>query len=261
MKSIFFNRCDPFSTRALRSMRSEVRSMIGGLIFMILSPLVACGGSSETLLKWTKESQEQLTQCRQQMSALKARRETACVSRTPSFGAPPLLPSDSPSQSTPSSQLDTESSEDLALGLPLPPHKGKLIQFPTYKQLGYYSTVAGAVVDYFPQGLILTFGKIKTQLVFTKKNQVLTAYARFSGYARTLQMVNAWNSRHRFGRAYQEEAGDLILETEIDLEPGITERAIVTWIRSYGILVNFFQINLMQQDQKKRSNQPHRESI
>lgn len=56
----------------------------------------------------------------------------------------------------------------------------------------------------------------------------------------SLHEVNAWNYEARFTRAYLDEAGVPVLESDLDLAGGVTRGAVAEFIRTYlGALVGF----------------------
>jgi len=55
-----------------------------------------------------------------------------------------------------------------------------------------------------------------------------------------MDKINEWNRTKRFARAYVDEEGDPILETELSLEGGVSSKAIEKFIRIYsGALPRF----------------------
>lgn len=105
----------------------------------------------------------------------------------------------------------------------------------------------GGDIKRFGNRLMAIFGKIKTQIVYTRKDRVLTAHARFKGYSNDLKFINDWNRTKRFSRAYIDKDQDIVLEAEIDLEPGVSEEAIKNWLKGFGVILNFFQHSLVKQ--------------
>ncbi|MBM4290852.1 MAG: YbjN domain-containing protein [Deltaproteobacteria bacterium] len=90
------------------------------------------------------------------------------------------------------------------------------------------------------RGVLVTFGDLKSRLYFNPEHKVLSFISHFSGYRAGWALVNAWNRDHRFGRAFIDEDGDVAIETELDLEPGVRLEALVSWARSYGVLIALF---------------------
>ena len=113
----------------------------------------------------------------------------------------------------------------------------------------------GGDIKRFGNRLMAIFGKIKTQLVYTRKDRILTAHARFKGYSNDLKFINDWNRTKRFSRAYLDKDKDIVLEAEIDLEPGVSEEAIKNWLKGFGVILNFFQHSLVKQAGSKDSEQ------
>lgn len=77
----------------------------------------------------------------------------------------------------------------------------------------------------------------------------------FAGFSSSRAMspiiINEWNRTKRFSRSYIDREGDPILESDIDLEGGVTEKAIVTWIQTFAISLKAFNGMLLE-----AANQP-----
>lgn len=58
--------------------------------------------------------------------------------------------------------------------------------------------------------------------------------------------INEWNRTKRFSRAYLDAEGDPIIESDIDLEGGITEKAMVAWIRTFAVSLAAFNRMLVE---------------
>lgn len=82
-----------------------------------------------------------------------------------------------------------------------------------------------------------------------------TSAQLFAGFSSSRAMspviINEWNRTKRFSRSYIDREGDPILESDIDLEGGITEQAIVTWIQTFAISLKAFNAMLIE-----TANQP-----
>jgi hypothetical protein len=109
----------------------------------------------------------------------------------------------------------------------------------------------GADSEKTSYGVLMKFGRVKTHVVFTQKNKVLMTQSRFKGFTPDLYFINEWNRTRRFSRAYLENGGVVILESEVDLEPGMSQSALKTWLKSYGLLVNFFQLSMHKNEKMK----------
>lgn len=82
-----------------------------------------------------------------------------------------------------------------------------------------------------------------------------TSAQLFAGFSSSRSMspvvINEWNRTKRFSRSYIDREGDPILESDIDLEGGVTEKAIVTWIQTFAISLRAFNSMLVE-----TANQP-----
>lgn len=71
--------------------------------------------------------------------------------------------------------------------------------------------------------------------------------AGFTADGRSLpERVNDWNRTKRFSRAYLDRDGDPIIESDIDLEGGVTKQAMVSWIRTFAVSLSAFNAMLVE---------------
>ena len=69
----------------------------------------------------------------------------------------------------------------------------------------------------------------------------LQLYAGFSMETKpSLEQINQWNREHRFSRAYLDDENDPVLEWELDLEGGVTARAILGFIDLFEVSLREF---------------------
>jgi hypothetical protein len=52
----------------------------------------------------------------------------------------------------------------------------------------------------------------------------------------TPEKMNEWNREHRFTRAYRDQDGDSVLESDIDFTGGVTEANIKAWVKIFRSL-------------------------
>lgn len=101
-------------------------------------------------------------------------------------------------------------------------------------------------------GVLAIFGTLKSQVIFNPKNRVISSIAHFSGFHIDLNYVNKWNKEHRFGRLYLDDDEDVVVEAELDLEPGVKVEALRAWVRNYGILINLLNRELIEYERAHR---------
>ena len=70
-------------------------------------------------------------------------------------------------------------------------------------------------------------------------------YAVFSGKASSAT-VNLWNRRHRFSRAYLDSDGDPSIESDLDLNGGVSDQSITRFIERFKVTVIAYQIALSE---------------
>jgi len=77
-------------------------------------------------------------------------------------------------------------------------------------------------------------------LLFLSKNRTsLQLYAGFKKKA-SVAKVNEWNKSKRFSRAYIDDEGDPVIESDLDLEGGSTVGAIQEFIRTFRLSVDAY---------------------
>lgn len=80
--------------------------------------------------------------------------------------------------------------------------------------------------------LRIELASYSTSLILANKNTDAQLYAWFKGKLKP-EKANEWNKRYRFGRAYVDDDGDAVLESDIDFTGGVTEANIKAWIKLY----------------------------
>ncbi len=105
------------------------------------------------------------------------------------------------------------------------------------------------VIDRQEKYLVVDYEGLKARLYSQGTNAQL--YAAFVGANPSMDAINEWNRTKRFSRAYVDTDGDPVIESDLDLEGGITEGAIVEWVRTFNLSVRAFAKMLV--DTEKRS--------
>lgn len=69
-------------------------------------------------------------------------------------------------------------------------------------------------------------------------------YAGFNDSKPSLDIINAWNRDHRYGRAYMDKVGDPVVEWDVDLDPdGVSRAVFVDNFKAFeGALASFKQV-------------------
>ncbi len=76
-------------------------------------------------------------------------------------------------------------------------------------------------------------------VLFDKKVDI-QLYAGFSARGTSLADVNEWNKSKRFSRAYIDNEGDPVIESDLDFEGGVTAEAIVQFVKIFAKSVKRF---------------------
>ena len=125
--------------------------------------------------------------------------------------------------------------------------EGIVVHEVSRRQLALLASSVGAEVSLRDQvRIIAKFGELKSFFVYSKKNHVLMAHARFAGFALGFKAVNEWNRTRRFSRVYLDKDQDIVIEAEIDLEPGVRPKVLQSWIKNFGLVLNLFHYTLRQ---------------
>lgn len=81
------------------------------------------------------------------------------------------------------------------------------------------------------------------KMALFNKGETMQLYAVFNGKV-TLSRINEWNKTKRFSRAYLDRDDDPVLESDLDLEGGVTEENVDAWIRTYVLSLRLFKKHL-----------------
>lgn len=76
-------------------------------------------------------------------------------------------------------------------------------------------------------------GGYRVALILYNENTDAQLYAGFADWKVTPEKVNEWNRDRRFSRAYRDDDGDAVLETDIDFTGGVTEDNLKAWVRLF----------------------------
>lgn len=88
-------------------------------------------------------------------------------------------------------------------------------------------------------------GGFRVQLFPRESSAWLLAGFSANGHALP-DRINEWNRTKRFSRAYLDREGDPIIESDIDLEGGVTRDAMVAWIRTFAVSLGAFNRMLVE---------------
>jgi len=70
-------------------------------------------------------------------------------------------------------------------------------------------------------------------------------YAAFDSEA-SLGLVNRWNIEKRFSKAHIDEEGDPVLESDLDLSPGVTLETVQDFFRTFEASIVLFSEHLLR---------------
>lgn len=83
-----------------------------------------------------------------------------------------------------------------------------------------------------PSNFVFTMDGYK--IVLLNYPQSLQLYAGFNSDGKvSLETINSWNKGKRFSRAYLDDEQDAVIESDLDLEGGVSEETIDEFIRTF----------------------------
>ena len=62
----------------------------------------------------------------------------------------------------------------------------------------------------------------------------------------TLSRINEWNKTKRFAKAYLDKDGDPVLEADIELTGGVTEKNVKEWLKTYVVCLKAFRTHISE---------------
>ena len=80
----------------------------------------------------------------------------------------------------------------------------------------------------------------KVLLIMANDNTDAQLYIGFGDTQVNAKQMNEWNADHRFGRAYADDDGNPVLESDLDFAGGVTDDIIKAWIKLYGAQVKSY---------------------
>lgn len=98
----------------------------------------------------------------------------------------------------------------------------------------------GAEIDSDQDVLVNMQGYRVLILVGSYQGKNLSMKFALAGTKANHQIVNQFDLEKRFGRAYLDGDGDPVLESDLDLEGGVTEARVLDYFRTYNQLMVHF---------------------
>ncbi len=85
------------------------------------------------------------------------------------------------------------------------------------------------------------------KIIIFNKGETMQLHAGFKIKERiTLSRINEWNKTKRFAKAYLDKDGDPVLEADIELTGGVTEKNIKEWFKTYVICLKAFRTHISE---------------
>ncbi len=98
----------------------------------------------------------------------------------------------------------------------------------------------GAEIDSDGDVLVNMQGYRVLILVGTYQGKNISMRFALAGTKANHEIVNQFDTEKRFGRAYLDRDGDPVLESDLDLEGGVTEARVLDYLRTYNQLMVHF---------------------
>ena len=89
-------------------------------------------------------------------------------------------------------------------------------------------------------------------VVFFFQGSTIQLFASFEAEP-SLKGANQWNRDYRFSRAYVSEDNDMVVESDLDLEGGVSWRALKVFVHTFDSVLNTFVETLRDKDTKGSS--------
>ena len=99
---------------------------------------------------------------------------------------------------------------------------------------------SGATIDKDGDVIVKMHNVSVLLLVTSTKHTVIQFKCAMADTKATLRVVNEWNRKKRFTKAYLDDDGDPTLEMDLDLEGGVTEGRVRDGIKTFAISVRNF---------------------
>ncbi len=80
-----------------------------------------------------------------------------------------------------------------------------------------------------------------TKILLKKNDKTLLLYCGWSGKQVSLSRINEWNKTKRFAKAYIDNEGDPVLESDYELTGGVTEQNVKEWMKTYVLFLKQFK--------------------
>lgn len=91
-----------------------------------------------------------------------------------------------------------------------------------------------------------TFRVDGTRLVLINKGTTMQIAAGWTTEGVSLSTINSWNRDKRFAKAYLDKDDDPWLESDIELNGGVTESNVKEWLKTYVALMKMFKKHLRE---------------
>lgn len=98
----------------------------------------------------------------------------------------------------------------------------------------------GSEIDADDDVIVNMHGYRLLVIVGSDKGRSLMTRFAVSGTDATLQSMNEWNRTKRYSRAYLDDDGDPVLESDLDLDGGVTRARVEDFFRTFSSALSLF---------------------
>ena len=92
-----------------------------------------------------------------------------------------------------------------------------------------------------------SFQTAKLKIILLNKGDTMQLHAAFKLKERvSFSRINEWNKTKRFAKAYLDKDGDPVLEADIELTGGVTEKNVKEWLKTYVLCLKAFRTHISE---------------
>jgi hypothetical protein len=104
----------------------------------------------------------------------------------------------------------------------------------------------GSEIDEDGDVIVMMHGRAALVVVGSGNARQLRILVAFTEPRLSLEQVNYWNRTRFLSRAYLDTDGDTILESDLDMDGGVTMNRVKDWLHTFGDTINVFIREIIQ---------------
>lgn len=91
---------------------------------------------------------------------------------------------------------------------------------------------------------------VNTAVMVDPKGKSILFYVGFDNSDLTLEQINAWNQDKKFSRCYRNAQGRVVLEADLNLEGGVTQQRILSYLKTSRVSLSIWISELLLPEDK-----------